>query len=91
MKTAGNFEALKVTAMYFTFLETSILFSCWTESAAALGKTFLGGRGGRGRRMSHLKFFKRYRVGDLFRISRGSQGQIFSNLGLAKDRGGGIF
>ena len=68
-----------------------LVFSCRTESAAALGKTFLGGRGGRGRRMSHLKFFKRYRVGDLFRISRGSQGQILSNLGLVKGRGGGIF
>ena len=40
--------------------------------------------------MSHLKFFKHYRVGDLLRISRGSQGQILSNLGLTKDRGGGI-
>ena len=47
--------------------------------------------GGRGRRMSHLKFFKHYRVGDLLRISRGSQGQIVSNFGLTKGRGDGIF
>ena len=40
--------------------------------------------------MSHLKFFKHYRVGDHLRISRGSQGQILSNLGLTKGRGGGI-
>ena len=65
----------------------STIFSCRTESAVALGKTFVEG----GRQMSHLKFFKHYRVGDLLRISRGSQGQILSNLGLVKGRGGGIF
>ena len=59
-------------------------FPKWTKIAhLALGKTF----GGRGRRMSHLKFFKHYRVGDLLRILRGSQGQILSNLGLTKVRG----
>ena len=59
---------------------------------AALGKTFgvEGEGGGGGGRMSHLKFFKHYRVGDLLKISRGSQGQIFSNFELTKGRGGGI-